>query len=81
MVKKRLFPFFAGLLVFYLLRESYSFASANTVQIGVDNANIRSEPSMNASVIGSAKRNKQFRVLNEKYDWYQIQLSGGKKDG
>jgi N-acetylmuramoyl-L-alanine amidase len=79
MEKKRLVLFFTALLIFIFLEERHSSAKSDIIQIGVDNANVRSEPAMTASVIGSAKRNEQFQVLKEKYDWYQIQLSGGKK--
>jgi N-acetylmuramoyl-L-alanine amidase len=79
MEKKRLVLFFTALLIFIFLEERHSSAKSDIIQISVDNANVRSEPAMTASVIGSTKRNEQFQVLKEKYDWYQIQLTDGKK--
>ncbi len=79
MEKKRLVLFLTALLIFIFLEERHSSAESDIIQIGVDSANVRSEPAMTASVISSAKRNEQFQVLKEKYDWYQIQLSDGKK--
>ncbi|OMP68106.1 N-acetylmuramoyl-L-alanine amidase [Domibacillus epiphyticus] len=67
------------LFISIFMKEASTNAETNVIRIGVDNANVRSEPSMTASVIGSANRNEQFHVLKEQYDWYQVQLSGGKK--
>lgn len=71
--------FLTALLIFIFWEERHSSAQSDIIQIGVDSANIRSEPAMTASVISNAKRNEQFQVLKEQYDWYQIQLSDGKK--
>ncbi|KMY54862.1 hypothetical protein AC623_13725 [Bacillus sp. FJAT-27231] len=51
----------------------------HTIEIAVNKANVRSEPSMSASLVGQAERGKQYTVLKEKYDWYQIQLANGTK--
>ncbi|HEY9577635.1 MAG TPA: N-acetylmuramoyl-L-alanine amidase [Pseudobacillus sp.] len=47
------------------------------IEIAVNKANVRSEPSMSASLVGQAERGRQYTVLKEKYDWYQIQLADG----
>lgn len=51
--------------------------AANTVQIQVQKANIRSEPSNAANVIAQADRNESFQVIQEKFGWYEIQLPSG----
>ncbi|MFK2824482.1 N-acetylmuramoyl-L-alanine amidase [Bacillus sp. B190/17] len=70
------FIFFLGLL-------PAAFVSAegpqSKIEIAVNTANVRSEPSMSASVVGQAARGTRYEVLKEKYDWYQIQLEDGQK--
>ncbi|KAB7707412.1 SH3 domain-containing protein [Bacillus aerolatus] len=60
-------------------RSSSSNSLSGTIQIAVNKANVRSEPSKTASVIAQADRNEQYQVMKEKYGWYQIQLANGKK--
>lgn len=50
--------------------------SGSGITIAVNKANIRSKPERTAPVIFQAGRNEQFDVVQEKFGWYQIKLSG-----
>ncbi|MFD1706144.1 N-acetylmuramoyl-L-alanine amidase [Siminovitchia sediminis] len=52
-------------------------AAGGTVQVAVHKANIRSAPSDTASVVAQADRYDRLKVLQEKFGWYQVQLTNG----
>ncbi|WP_191991716.1 N-acetylmuramoyl-L-alanine amidase [Bacillus aerolatus] len=81
MERKHVSMIIAFIFFLSLLPAGTTFAevSQSTVEIAVNKANVRSEPSMSASVVGQAERNSQYQILSEKYDWYQIQLASGEK--
>ncbi|MBM7648998.1 N-acetylmuramoyl-L-alanine amidase [Bacillus ectoiniformans] len=81
MYKKSMFALIIFTLIFSLMPAGLHGAKAagGTIEISVSNANVRSEPSMDSSVVGKAKRNERYTILDEKYDWYQIQLPNNKK--
>ncbi|RWR13663.1 N-acetylmuramoyl-L-alanine amidase [Siminovitchia fortis] len=77
MIKKSIF-FLSSLLLVFLHTNHITAEAAGTIQIAVNKANIRSEPSNTASVIAQADRNEQFQVLQEKFGWYEVQLPGSR---
>ncbi|RJS59795.1 N-acetylmuramoyl-L-alanine amidase [Bacillus sp. PK3_68] len=80
MERKTVSLIMAFVLLLSLLPAATTFAEeAQQVEIAVNKANVRSEPSMSASLVGQAERGKKYIVLKEKYDWYQIQLANGTK--
>lgn len=66
------------MLAFMFLNTTMIEAAGKTIEIGVDTANIRSEPSPTATIIAKANRHDQFEVQQEKFGWYEIQLASGK---
>lgn len=80
MERKKVSLIMSFVLLLSLLPAATTFAEeVQQVEIAVNKANVRSEPSMSASLVGQAERGRQYTVLKEKYDWYQIQLANGKK--
>ncbi len=68
-----IFLLFSSLYINLLKAE----AAEAVVQIEVLKANIRSEPANTADIIAKAERNDRFKVLQEKFGWYEIQLPNG----
>ncbi|MBI3979527.1 MAG: Flp pilus assembly protein CpaB [Chloroflexi bacterium] len=52
---------------------------ANTAVISVDAANVRSGPSIDASVIGKLPYGTQVPILGQQADWYKVQLEDGRQ--
>lgn len=75
---KRSIVFLASLFLVFLHTNHMTVEAASTIQIAVNKANIRSEPTNTASVIAQADRNEQFQVLQEKFGWYEVQLPSGR---
>lgn len=53
-------------------------SNTSTVKVVVDVANIRSTPSLSASIIGKAKKGEVFTKTGTSGDWFQIRLANGK---
>lgn len=51
----------------------------NTIKVTATSLRVRDSASSNAKQISVVSQNQQFSVLNEKNNWYQIELADGKK--
>lgn len=51
--------------------------ASGTVQITVDVANVRSQPSLSSSVLTKASRGTKFTLTGTNSQWYRIKLSNG----
>ncbi|KKB43449.1 N-acetylmuramoyl-L-alanine amidase [Bacillus thermotolerans] len=80
MEKKYITIFVSFLLLFILLPAAAAQAEGTaTLEVAVDKANLRSEPSTSSSLVGQVQRHAQYEIIGEENDWYQIQLSDGTK--
>lgn len=80
---KRFLIIVIGMTLFFLhflfTSTITSEAAGQMIRVGVDTANIRSEPSNEARIIAQAHRGDQFEVQQEKFGWQEIQLSNDRK--
>ncbi|MHB1005831.1 MAG: Flp pilus assembly protein CpaB [Chloroflexota bacterium] len=56
-----------------------SVAPTNVAVIAVDVANVRSGPTIDASVIGKANYGTELPILGQEKDWYKVKLPDGKE--
>lgn len=64
-----------ALVVGAFLPEGRSSASAGSVTIAADTINVRNGPGLSYSLIQVAKRGEKYKIVREKGDWIEIQLS------
>ncbi|WP_175990912.1 SH3 domain-containing protein [Bacillus sp. Marseille-Q1617] len=55
-----------------------SSSSEFTGMITVNSLNVRSEASLNGSIIGKVNKGEKYPILNDRNNWVQIKLSSGK---
>lgn len=75
---KQLYLLLCLILFIGVITPAKQTSAAGTITISVEDLNVREGPGLSYKVIEKVQKNKQFTLVKEQGDWYQIKLSSGK---
>ncbi|TKC20050.1 SH3 domain-containing protein [Robertmurraya kyonggiensis] len=75
---KQIYLLLSLILFVGVITPAKQTSAAGTITISVEDLNVREGPGLSYKVIEKVQKNKQFTLVKEQGDWYQIKLSSGK---